>query len=180
MPVYISLLRGINVGGNKIIKMADLKKLYESLGFSQITTLLQSGNVVFSSDAAPMPELAQKIEAAIVAAYGFDSKIILRTPEQWHTVIAQHPFSAEQMQDPSKVLVVFLQAMPNDAAHVNGVIASYAGNEQITLRGDTLYVYYPDGMGKSKLDNTFIEKKLKLIGTARNWNTIQKLRALVD
>jgi uncharacterized protein (DUF1697 family) len=178
MPRFISLLRGINVGGNKIIKMADLKALYAALGFTEITTLLQSGNVVFNSDAAPLPELTQKIETAIVATYGFDSKIILRTPEEWRSLMDEQPFTPEQMQDPSKVLVWLLQAAP-DSDYPQSIIAQYSGVEQMMLRHHHLYVYYAEGMGKSKLDNAFVEKKLKLIGTARNWNTIQKIAAVV-
>jgi uncharacterized protein (DUF1697 family) len=176
---YISLLRGINVGGNKTIKMAELKTLYESLGFAQVQTLLQSGNVVFQSDSADSVAIVQQLETGIQAHFGFEVKIILRTAPQWDALITNAPFSAEQRDDPAKMLVLCLTAAPHPD-HLTTLLATYSGSEKIYLQGDTLYAYYTDGMGRSKLDHAFLERKLKVIGTGRNWNTVLKLQALAQ
>jgi uncharacterized protein (DUF1697 family) len=179
MAVYISLLRGINVGGNKRIKMADLKVLYEVLGFSGAQTLLQSGNVVFESATAEPEQIAAQIEAGIVQRYGFESKIIIRTCDQLRAVVENHPFSADQLAEPSKILLTFLQREPESAA-VQNLIEAHTGSEMIYSNGRELYLYYPDGMGRSKLDNGLIERRLKVVGTGRNWNTVNKLLALAE
>jgi len=115
MPIIISLLRGINVGGNKKIKMADLRDLYKSLGFQNTKTLLQSGNAVFETDLTDMGAIKQKIEDGIQATFGFDVILILRTPDELRAVIDKHPFTDEQVQDPSKISFVYLDAVPSDS-----------------------------------------------------------------
>lgn len=177
MPVLISLLRGINVGGNKKIKMAELRALYEALGFTNVRTLLQSGNVVFESENANPEQVAGQIEAAVVERFGFESKVIIRTRDQLQAVIADHPFSADQLAEPGKLLIAFLKSEP-DAQQLEALREAHTGSEIIHHRGSELYIYYPDSMGRSKLDNSFIERRLKTISTGRNWNTVNKLLAL--
>lgn len=177
MPVLISLLRGINVGGNKKIKMAELKALYEALGFSNVRTLLQSGNVVFESENDNPEQVTGQIEAGIMERFGFESKIIMRTRDQLQAVIAHHTFSEVQLAEPGKLLIAFLKSEPN-AQQVEALREAHTGPEIIHHRGSELYIYYPDGMGRSKLDNTFIERRLKTTSTGRNWNTVNKLLAL--
>lgn len=176
MPVYISLLRGINVGGNKKIRMADLKALYESLGFSNVQTLLQSGNVVFETD-TDSAQLAGQIEAGILNTFGFESKIILRTCAQLRAVVEHNPYTAPQLAEPSKALVTFLADTPATGA-IQTLMNDHQGTETLHIIGRELFVFYTDGAGRSKLTNVFIEKRLKTTGTARNWNTIQKLLGL--
>jgi uncharacterized protein (DUF1697 family) len=179
MPTCISLLRGINVGGNKRVPMADLKRLYESLGFSQVQTLLQSGNAVFQSDQTDTAALTHLIEAGIQRTFGFESRIILRTPDQWRTLMTEHPFSSEQMADPAKILV-FLLAAPPHSEGIPIVTAGVQPPEIVHLRGQEVYLYFGDGMGRSKLSTAWIEKQLRAVGTGRNWNTVVKLMALAD
>lgn len=179
MPVYISLLRGINVGGSKQIRMAELKTLYESLGFGGTQTLLQSGNVVFESDSSDPDPIASDIEAAIEQRFGFQSRIILRTRDQWQEVIQRHPFSAGQLAEPAKILVMFLRDAPAAEA-LETLIQAHAGPEIIYHSRHELYIFYPDGMGRSKLDHALIERKLKVMATGRNWNTVNKLLALCE
>ncbi|MBL8134764.1 MAG: DUF1697 domain-containing protein [Anaerolineae bacterium] len=176
MPVYIALLRGINVGGNKKLPMADLRTLCESLGFAGAQTLLQSGNVVFASPRADAEGIVRDLEAGIAARFGFESRVLLRARDQWAALIARHPFTPEQIAEPSKILVTFLLTAP-DAAAIAALRAAHAGPEQVEVRGQEVYAYYPDGMGRSKLDNSFVERKLKTVGTGRNWNTVIKLLA---
>jgi uncharacterized protein (DUF1697 family) len=179
MGVYISLLKGINVGGNKIIKMEALRVLYESLGFGGVTTLLQSGNVVFATEQGDAAALAAQIEAGIAATFGFESKIILRTAQQWRGIIDTHPFTAPQLAEPSKLLVSFLSEAPQPSV-VAALLANYGGAESVYERGTELYIYYPDGMGRSKLDQVLSDRKLGVTQTGRNWNTVGKLMAMVE
>lgn len=174
MPVYISLLRGINVGGNKRIKMADLRALYKTLGFTGTQTVLQSGNVAFKADRSDSERIARHIENGIEQEFGFQSRIIIRSYDQFKTALQQHPYTDEQLQKPRKLLIVFLQsALPEGA--VETLRATYDGPESIQARGQELYLYYPNGMGRSKLTLALIEKTLQVTGTGRNWNTSHKL-----
>jgi len=172
MPVYVSLLRGINVGGNKKIKMAALREVYESFGLLRPQTLLQSGNVVFESTLNVPAELARQIEAGIEQHFGFDVRVFMRTAAEWHDVVARNPFAADH--DPARLLVMFFAAAP-DAAAVEQLQQAHTGPEEMHLSGRELFLYYADGIGRSKLSNTLIEKTLKLPGTGRNWATVNKL-----
>lgn len=179
MPIIISLLRGINVGGNKKIKMADLRDLYASLGFKNTKTLLQSGNAVFKTDNTDMSDIQQTIEEGIQAKFGFEVTIILRTPAQLEAIIANHPFTDEQLKDPAKISIVYMDRIPDDEA-INDLRDNNPGKEDIHAKGHELYLFYHDGKGKSKLDNGRIERTLKVTGTARNWNTTNKILNLVN
>jgi len=177
--MFIVLLRGINVGGNKRIKMADLKVLFESIGFSSVQTLLQSGNVILESEISDSTALAHQLEAVIQKHFGFESKIILRTADQWKDVILRHPFSAEQLSEPSKILVTFLRDSPTPES-IAALMSAHTGIEQLYVSGHECYGYFPEGLGRTKLDNGLIERKLKTMGTGRNWNTVSKLLALTE
>lgn len=179
MPIFISLLRGINVGGNKKIKMADLRDLYQSLGFKDTKTLLQSGNAVFMTDIDDSSRVREMIEAGIQETFGFDVTIILRTPDELQAVIDKHPFTDEQVNDPAKISFVYLDSMPTHDA-VDTLRDNNPGKEIIHAGGSQLYIFYEDGKGKSKLDNNRIERALKVKATARNWNTTQKLLTILD
>ncbi|MDX2139550.1 MAG: DUF1697 domain-containing protein [Chloroflexota bacterium] len=176
MLVYISLLRGINVGGNKVIKMADLRTLYESLGFAQVQTLLQSGNVVFSSDLTDADDIAKRIEASIEAQFGFHSTLFVLTVEDLIAVHDQNPFAAQSDVDPSKLLVTFLHA-PLSETVIAQYHAKHDGPEIVKSVGKALYIYFPDGMGRSSIDRN--RKLPQIVGTGRNWNTVTKLRDMV-
>lgn len=179
MPTYICLLRGINVGGNKQIKMADLKVLFEAIDCTDVQTLLQSGNVVMKSAEVDVVMLGSKIEAAIIGQYGFESKIMLRTPEEWREVTENHPFTPEQLGEPSKILVTFLRDEPSPTA-IKAMMALNSGDEQLWMGNRVVYAFFPNGMGRTKVDNNTLERKLKTTATGRNWNTVQKLLAMIE
>jgi uncharacterized protein (DUF1697 family) len=179
LPVFISLLRGINVGGHKRIKMADLRTLYESLDLREPKTLLQTGNVVFDTDFTDPARLAAHIEKGIEDAYGFHSDIIIRSVDELAAAIEGHPFSDEQLADPKKIALMFLQDAP-DAEAINILQEAHTGPEDIVFNGMHAYAFYPNGMGRSKLTNAFIERKINMQGTMRNWNTSNKLRAMAE
>src|SRR5436309_15835190 len=118
MPVIVSMLRGVNVGGNHKIKMEALRALYESLGFSDVQTYIQSGNVVFRTKATGLAALGKKIEDGIEAQFGFRPAVILRTMEELRTAIAGCPFAGREGMEPGKLLVTFLSAAPKEEARV--------------------------------------------------------------
>ena len=179
MPVVISFLRGINVGGHKKIKMADLRRLYADLGLADARTILQSGNAIFRTAETDHANLQAKIEAGIRAQFGFDVAVILRGPAQFRSIFDRHPFSAAQQREAKKIAVVFLSGCPSND-DVDKLRANNPGREIIHVDGSELFVFYTDGQARSKLDNSRIERALRLQSSARNWNTCQKLLKLLD
>ncbi len=175
---YISFLRGINVGGNKKIKMADLRDLYQQLGLVNTKTLLQSGNAIFQTKIEDLAQIQSLIQDGIREQFGFDVDIVLRTPEQLNDVVNVQPFDDDQMSDPSKISFVFLDAIP-DESNVVALQENNTGREIIHAGGQELYIFYTDGKGRSKLDNKQIERMLKVKATARNWNTVMKVLNLL-
>lgn len=173
MPVFISLLRGINVGGNKLIKMEALKGLYASLGFDHPRTLLQSGNVVFGAKGTDQARLEKRIAGAIAEEFGFEVEIMLRSLSQWRDMMARNPFAGRDL-NPSRLVVMVLARKP-DAEGLRRLLATDIAPEEIVPSGKELYIHYPDGIGRSKLAKVPMEKLLKTPGTARNWNTVTKL-----
>lgn len=174
---YAALLRGVNVGGNKIIKMEELRALCESLGLSRAQTLLQSGNVVFQSPERDREKLAKRIERGIQKAFDFEARVVVRTSADLRRVIKGNPFRPAETPNLSSLLVMFFDGKPEARAFAD-LRSFYKGPEEMHLAGQELYVHYCNGVGKSKLTNDLIQRKLKVIGTARNWNTVQKLLEL--
>lgn len=178
MTITIALLRGINVGGKRM-KMADLRDMFADLGFPDTRTLLQTGNVVFKADTTDKNDLIQRIEAAIIKKFGFDSKIILRTYDELKQVFENSPFSVAQLDEPRKAAVIFLSDTP-DVDAISALMDAHDGPETVTVQGREVFAFYPEGMGRSKFDHKLVEKKLGVNGTNRNWNTVTKLVALAD
>ncbi len=176
----IALFRAVNVGG-RMVRMADLKDLLLELGLKDPQTLLQSGNAVFGLDASAArgtpAALEARIERALLAKTGIQSDTFVRTAAEWDAAISANPFD-EARSDPSHMVLTTLRAEPSEAA-VDALRASIKGPEIIHAHGRALYVVYPDGQGQSKLTNVVIERTLDTRGTARNWNTVLKLQALV-
>lgn len=178
MMFALSFLRGINVGGRNKIRMADLRQLYADLGMTNVRSLLQSGNVIFASSNADLTSVKLELEDGIRSAFGLDIQVLLRSADNFEDIIARHPFSAEQLNEPRKTAVVFLSGAPVSSA-VDALSESNPGREVIHAAGRELYIFYTDGMARSKLDNKRIENRLGLIATARNWNTCLKLQRLL-
>jgi uncharacterized protein (DUF1697 family) len=175
---YISVLRGINVSGHKKIKMADLKILYESLGFNNIVTYIQSGNVLFDSDKTDSDLLKSTIEKAIESQYDFFVPVIIRTEDDFAELIRINPFSPNDIQEEgTKVLVTFLSEPA--AGNSSQLLEKYrAASESVNIRENHIYLHCPEGYGKTKLSNNLIEKKLHTEATTRNWKTVLKLYEL--
>ena len=179
MSISVSFLRGINVGGHKKIKMADLRELYASLGFRNVRTLLQTGNVIFDSDETDLALVKARLEAGIHEAFGFDVQAIMRSSAAFRSIFSRHPFTEAQLDEPRKIVVVFLSDAASEQA-VDDLRESNPGREFIWADGRQLYVFYTDGQARSKLDNSRIERALGLQCTARNWNTCNKLLKLLE
>ena len=173
MPTFVALLRGINVGAQKKIKMADLKQVYESLGYANVQTYVQSGNVVFDASSGDANKAAAEQEAAIQKHFGFDVPVIVVSPAELASIVERNPFKGAKSEDHTKLLVTFL----SDAPSADGIEALKAvpTNDELVVDGKAVYLHVPGGYGESKLSNTVVEKKLKVTGTTRNWRTIQTL-----
>jgi uncharacterized protein (DUF1697 family) len=178
MPVIVSLLRGVNVGG-QIIKMDTLRDLYTSLGLRQVETFIQSGNVIFTTQARDLARLTVRIEDAIEKSYGFRSDVILRTAADLRDAVARNPFAARPNIDPAKLLISFLAADPDPEGCVK-VRALDIQPEELFIDGREVYVYFPDGMARPKLSWPLIGKSLKTPATGRNLNTVRKLLAIAE
>lgn len=176
MAVHITLLRGINVGGRGIVPMAELRAMIEGLGFTNVRTLLQSGNVVFEG-AGIAAEVERKLEAATEKRFEHRIDYVLRSTAEWRAAINANPFPAEAKSDPAHLVVMFLKAKPKAGA-VTTLRAAIKGREQVCPGAQHLYITYPDGIGTSKFTGALIERALGTRGTARNWNTVLKLAAL--
>lgn len=175
MQTFISILRGINVSGQKKILMADLKRLFESLHFKEIATYIQSGNVIFKSDAKISDtQLAKKIEKAISAEYNFEVPVIIRTKEELGKIISQNPFAKEKNIDLKKLHVTFLSETP-DKEKIEQIKEANFLPDRFAIKGKEIYLHIPDSYGETKLSNKFFENKLKVGATTRNWNTVNKL-----
>jgi uncharacterized protein (DUF1697 family) len=177
MPRQIALLRGINVGSHRRIAMADLRELLTSLGFEDVKTHLQSGNVVLTSD-LPNEKLERKLEQQIEAKLGVDPKVVVRTRDELEDVIARDPF-ADVADDPKRYQVSFLSAEP-DPERVRKISELDIAPEQFVVSGREIYAWHPDGLQRSRLAPALTDKRLGVTATARNWNTVTKLLALAD
>jgi uncharacterized protein (DUF1697 family) len=174
MSTYVSLFRAINVGGNAKVGMAGLKEMHEALGFKKVVTLLQTGNVVFESDEIEPAQLEKQIAQEFERKFGFATEVMVRTATELKELVKHNPFVNQPEKETKWVLVLFLSASPDQAAQ-QALFSSYTGPEEMFITGKEMFIYYPDGMGRSKLTNILIERKLKVTGTGRNWNTVTKL-----
>src|SRR5229473_7596718 len=179
MAAFVSLFLGINVGGHHKIRMDELKDLHESLGLKDVFPYIQSGNVVFNSDDADVARLQRQIEDGFERKFGFHVEVFVRTSAELREIIEQNPFQSQPSKESKWVVVMFLTARP-DATAQEDLLKTYAGPEELFFTGKEVYIYYPNGIGRSKLSNSLMEKKLKTVGTARNWNTILQLQKLLQ
>jgi len=179
MPVVISMLRGVNVGGHGKIKMDVLRELCASLKLRNAQTYVQSGNVVFETADRDLAPLAGRIEQAIERKFGFRPDVILRTASELRDVIARNPFASRSGIEPSKLLVTFLARQPSAEVRTK-LLAIKTDPEELYLDGRELYAYFPNGMCRSKLSWPLVERTLAIPGTGRNWNTVTKLLEMAE
>jgi uncharacterized protein (DUF1697 family) len=177
MYTYIALLRGINVNGQKMMSMEKLRALCEDLGLTGVTTYIQSGNVVFQSAPVKHFVLEKKIHASIRDAFGFSVPVMVKSLAEWQEIISDNPFVGRKGIDESFLHITLLSDTPNQSV-VDEIMAGEYGEDECVFSGKVAYLYCPGGYGKTKLSNTFFEKKTKLIATTRNWKTVLKLLEL--
>jgi uncharacterized protein (DUF1697 family) len=174
---YIALLRGINVGGNVKVAMAELRDMVARLGMSEVRTILQSGNLVFASGPRATAELERLLETETEKRTGLDIAYFVRSAVEWEMLVRDNPFTREAERDPAHLLAMLLKGEP--APHlIETVQAAVRGPEHLRAVGRCAYVTYPEGIGRSRVTNAWLERGLATRGTARNWNTVLKLAAL--
>lgn len=178
MPVMISMLRGVNLGPHNRIKMDALRDLYQSLQLEDPRTYVQSGNVIFRTREKDAAKLAKKIQTAIEKKFGCSPAVVLRTTAELKKAIAATPFAGRDLE-PGKILVTFLAAEPSpDAQSTLANFKKYP--EELHLKGRELYIYFPNGAGRSKLPWSQVERLFKVHGTARNWNSVTQMLAIAE
>ncbi|MCP4165734.1 MAG: DUF1697 domain-containing protein [Chloroflexi bacterium] len=174
MATHISLLRGINVSGKKKIRMADLRYLYVSLGFSSVKSYLQSGNVIFESDEEDRAALANMIEAEIEKNYGYSVSLLLRSSADFTRVLQHNPYLRTRSENAKALYVTFLAEIPTSTLLETLAVPDNSDDEFYVV-GKEIYLFLPSGAGRTKLTNNFFERKLKVVATTRNWRTINAL-----
>ena len=175
----IALIRGINVGGHKKIAMADLREMFESLGFSNVKSLLQSGNLIFDGGGRRTGAAAERaLEEAARQRLPLDADFFVRTAAEWNAIVAANPFAREAKVDPGRLVLMCLKDAPDKAA-ITALQSAIVGPEVLRANGRQLYIVFPEGQGRSRLTTALIERTLRTRGTGRNWNTVLKLHALV-
>jgi uncharacterized protein (DUF1697 family) len=177
--IHIALLRGVNVGGHKPVSMSDLLDMLTELGFLGARSLLQTGNLVFRSNARTDGDLERLLEAEAEKHLDLRTDFFVRAVAELNAVVAHNPFRNEAKNDPAHLVVMFLKTAP-DRKDMEALQAAITGPETVRADGRHVYIVYPTGIGRSRLTNTLLEDKLGIRGTARNWNTVLKLAALAN
>ncbi|HTX27350.1 MAG TPA: DUF1697 domain-containing protein [Streptosporangiaceae bacterium] len=187
MASHVALLRGINVGGRNKVPMAELREVVASLGHTGVTTYIQSGNVLFSTEETDTAGLASALEAAITAKFGVNSPVVVLSRDELARILSDNPYAGEP--DPKLVHVVFLGAEPSAELldrirAAQSSAAAAGGRDSITVIGKALYLHTPDGFGNSELSQVLFRiagtGKHKVAATARNWSTSTTLLSLCE
>jgi uncharacterized protein (DUF1697 family) len=178
MSVYVSLLRGINVSGRNRISMADLRALYENHGHDDVTTYVQSGNVVSRARVRTARAVEQTIARAIADDLGLDVTVLVRTPAQLATLLDANPFLRPGV-DTKSLHVTFLESAPKRDA-VSALDGAAFAPDEFRVHGREIYVSCPSGYGRTKINTAWFERKLAVAATTRNWKTVHQLRQLAQ
>jgi len=163
------MLRGVNVAGHRMIKMGELAGAYSSLGFADVRTYLQSGNVIFSTSMSDESVLVEKIQGGLKKELGLDASVIIRNPTELGKVVAKNPFQQRKM-----VYITFLRAKP-DKVPMEKLNSVSGPGEEFRIIDREVFLHVPNGYGRTKLSNAFFEKILNVPATTRNWNTVTAL-----
>lgn len=177
MPVYIALLRGINIGPHKRMKMEKLRASCEALGFEEVKTYIQSGNIVFRTGKLRPEALTKKLEERIVRDFGFSSDIIIRSKQELDEIVTGNPLLRERGVDESKLHVVFVREAPSPAA-IRKLESLTLEPDKIRHAGQEIYFYFPNGVSGSSLWKHPLDRILEVPGTMRNWRTVITLSGM--
>ncbi len=173
---YVALLRGINVTGNKMIKMEELRATFEALGFKRVTSYINSGNLAFDTRTSAEPRLIAKIEKGIEKRFAMSVQVMVRPQKDIHDILVNNPFEGEYESHKEMHVLFLKEKMPNDKQEQ--VLAAIPEMERCVIRGREIYCHLPMGVAESVLGRGLVEKKAKVPVTARNWRTVQKLAEL--
>ncbi len=176
--VYVALIRGINVGGNRMLPMKDLVAMLVEAGCRDVKHYIQSGNVVFRAAAATAMRLPAALPTAIERRFGFAPVVMVRSSAELRAAMEANPFLKDGA-DENAVHLAFLSDAPK-AESVAALDLAFAAPEDARVLGSEMYFFYPDGLGRAKLSYVMLEKKLAVSSTTRNWRTVQKLVAMCD
>ncbi|TCK83387.1 DUF1697 domain-containing protein [Albibacterium bauzanense] len=179
MQVYISILRGINVSGHNLVKMDALHRSYESLGFQNVTTYKQSGNMVFTAEDSEINELEKIISEQIEKDFGFVVSVIVLTIDRLKEIVDNNPFLKDSSKDVAFLHATFLGSKPL-SYNQKDIEEKKQDGEDIDYADNVVYLYCPNGYGRTKLSNNFLETKLKVIATTRNWKTTSELLTIAQ
>jgi uncharacterized protein (DUF1697 family) len=174
VDAYISMLRGINVSGQRKVNMQELRRLYASLGFEGVQTYIQSGNVIFRCPLTDPRRLTETIESEIRRSFGLEVKVFVRTSAEFRELVGNNPFAG---RDESKLHVTFLSGQPARVP-LGEMRDARSGAEDFLISGQSVYLFCPDGYGGTELSNGFFERKLKVAATTRNWKTVNSLLSI--
>ena len=177
MGIYVSMLRGINVGGNKRIKMDALRESFEALGFDQVKTFIQSGNVIYKGARTSTTALSNKIEKRLLDDFAFAVPVVTRTAQEMAGAIQNNSFVGATSIDKEKLHVMFLSAIPAPDA-LSKLDALISEPEQCRCLGKEIYLYLPNGAGESKLLKAPLGRMLAVVSTTRNWKTVNSLHQM--
>jgi len=179
MPVYVGLLRAVNLGGETQVSMEALRSLLSRMGLDGVRSLLQSGNVVFRSDERNEGKLENQLEETVAKDLGLRTDFFVRTSDEWQSIILGNPFTREAKEAPNHLVVTVLKDTPPKEGWKR-LDTAIRGSERVRGVGRHAYIVYPDGIGRSRLTAALIEKNLGARGTSRNWNTVTKLAAIAS
>ena len=177
MTTCVALLRGINVGGKNKVQMGELRSLFEDLGYDNVRSYLQSGNVVFDSGSSSK-RLSAEIEDAVSKIFGIKLSVLIRTQRELKDIVEGNPFSTKG-DHPTSLHVMFLADRSSSQA-VKGLDLDRSPPDEFKVRGREIYLWYPKGSGRSKLTIDYFERALGTRATARNWNTVVRLLKLME
>jgi uncharacterized protein (DUF1697 family) len=174
MTKYLALLRGINVSGHNMIKMDALKKMLDSMGFQNVETYIQSGNVFLESEEENAASIGFKIKQEISKVFGYDVPVIMISKSNLELCFKNNPFLKEKDCDIKKLYVAYI-SKELTAEAINDLKISNIKPDEAVIDSNRIYIKYAIGAGKTNLDQKYIEKKLNVVATIRNWNTVTKL-----
>jgi uncharacterized protein (DUF1697 family) len=179
MTTCIALLRGINVLGKNMIKMDVLKKIFEDLNFRNVRTYIQSGNVVFQVDLSDVEQIEKKIMLGITSVTGHEVQVLVLAQNELGEIISNNPFSGDDAKDPAFLHITFLKTEFKQDKF-REMEAKKEGNEEFRIIGKAVYLFLPHGYGRTKLNNSLFESKLKVQATTRNWRTVLELARMAE
>ena len=175
----ITMLRGVNMTGHNTIKMTRLADMFRQLGYTDAETYIQSGNIVFTCHNGDIDDVSSGIRKSVLSEFNLNIAVIIRTLDEMKKIISANPFMEEPDFDPSKMAVLFLEFRPSEEQILKVAGIDYPP-DKFRINGSEIYIYCPDGFGKTKLYTNFFEAKMKVTGTARNWRTLNKLIEMAE